>query len=196
MGYRSSLSGGNEYPRTDSVAAAEPYRPREVKQCAFDGCSEPRHSFLPLCFVCAMSLARFMRDLWVESEENPEVVRSLSPDQRDELTEFAASYAPPETPERTSVVYYLMLSPTTVKIGITTNLKLRLSSLRSELQYVVALEIGDRQLERDRHLQFAADRRPGPRREDFRLSPALKRHVDQLAPQREEILQQVWGTPI
>jgi hypothetical protein len=43
-----------------------------------------------------------------------------------------------DSPVLPSFVYYLMVGPSTVKIGTTTNLKLRLNALRADLQYVVA----------------------------------------------------------
>jgi len=82
-------------------------------------------------------------------------------------------------------VYYLMVAPSTVKIGTTTNLPQRLSQLRTDLQYVVALELGGRDVERDRHLQFARERIG--RREDFALSGALKMHIESLQPRRDEL---------
>jgi hypothetical protein len=85
-----------------------------------------------------------------------------------------------------------MLSPVTVKIGTTANLRKRISSLRTELQYIVAVEPGGREIERQRHVQFKAERRYS-QREDFELSDALKRHIDQLAPQREEVLDRAFG---
>lgn len=60
--------------------------------------------------------------------------------------------------------------------------------LRSEMQYVVALEPGSLQLERMRHVQFTDERR-NKRREDFHLSDRLKAHIDSLADQRDELLQ-------
>lgn len=91
------------------------------------------------------------------------------------------------------MVYYLVLSPVTVKIGTTINLRQRMSALRTEMQYVIALEPGGRELERKRHLQFKDERRG--HREDFTLSDALKRHIDELAPHRDEILTRALGVP-
>jgi hypothetical protein len=85
-------------------------------------------------------------------------------------------------------VYYLMLGPATVKIGTTRDVTARVQQLRSELQYVVALERGSYELERQRHLQFA-DERLGLK-EDFRLSDRLKAHVEALMPDRDEILKE------
>lgn len=85
---------------------------------------------------------------------------------------------PPTRPAGQPLVYYLALSPTTVKIGTTTNLPQRLTALRSEMQYVLAVEPGGRDVERMRHQQFAAERIG--RREDFRVSDALQDHIASL----------------
>lgn len=84
----------------------------------------------------------------------------------------------PKPPKRDPVVYYLALSPTTVKIGTTTNLTARMRALRTDTQYVLAVEPGGRDVERMRHQQFSADRLS--RREDFRASEALQQHIADL----------------
>lgn len=96
-------------------------------------------------------------------------------------------------PEPLSFVYYLMVGPTTVKIGTTTNLPQRLISMRTDAQYVVALERGHFPLERQRHKEFAAERIG--RREDFVLSDALKAHIDALIPQRDELIEVAMALP-
>jgi len=94
-------------------------------------------------------------------------------------------WSPPTFPP---FVYYLMLGPATVKIGTSRNVVDRIRQLRSDIQYVVALERGSYELERQRHLQFA-DERLG-QREDFRLTDRLKAHIESLIPQRDEILKE------
>lgn len=84
----------------------------------------------------------------------------------------------PQTVEKTSVVYYLAVGPNTVKIGTTTDLAARMRSLRTDMQYVLAVEPGGRDVERERHEQFAASRIG--RREDFRVTDALQQHINQL----------------
>lgn len=73
---------------------------------------------------------------------------------------------------RVDVVYYLR-NGDRVKIGTTQNPKQRFGAIWHE--ELVAFERGDRTLEHERHLQFAADRFVGS--EWFRLSPALRRHL-------------------
>lgn len=86
---------------------------------------------------------------------------------------------PTEHPQPANpLVYYLTLSPTTVKIGTSKNLLLRLKGLRTDLQYVLAVEPGGHELEAQRHRQFAAERLS--RREDFRVSELLQQHINWL----------------
>lgn len=89
-----------------------------------------------------------------------------------------AQDAPPKPDPYPPLVYYLALSPQTIKIGTTRNLPLRLCGLRTELQYVLAVESGGFELEAQRHREFAAERIG--RREDFRMSDRLMAHIDGL----------------
>jgi hypothetical protein len=79
-------------------------------------------------------------------------------------------------PPRLDVVYYVRVDDR-VKIGTTASPRQRFAVLRPE--EVLAFERGDRRLERRRHEQFAADRYPGT--EWFRLTEAIRAHVDVLA---------------
>ena len=79
-------------------------------------------------------------------------------------------------PPRIDVVYYLRYDDR-VKIGTTANPRQRLAAIRHD--ELLAFERGDRALEQRRHAQFAADR--WPRTEWFRLSPAVRGHVDIVA---------------
>lgn len=79
-----------------------------------------------------------------------------------------------------SQVYYVRIGEH-VKIGVTTNMRARMNQLRVELADVLATEPGDQRTERNRHVEFAAER--VGRREDFNPSPRLLAHIDRL---REE----------
>lgn len=98
----------------------------------------------------------------------------------------ASAPAPYESPQRQAFVYYLMLGPWTVKIGTTKDLTARISSMRTDVQYVVAIERGGHDLERQRHAQFAAERMG--LRENFKLSPRLKAHIESLMPSRDQLV--------
>ncbi|OBA94654.1 hypothetical protein A5668_09125 [Mycolicibacterium fortuitum] len=129
--------------------------------CQVTKCREERHDDWPVCFMHAMLISRAY-DNFMDGLETPELR--------------------PKPP----FVYYLMVGPTTVKIGTTTDLTRRLSGLRSDLQYVVAIERGSFDLERQRHREYATERIGS--REDFRLSDRLKAHIESLMPQRDELI--------
>lgn len=76
-----------------------------------------------------------------------------------------------------SVVYYVRTGRY-IKIGYTADLRQRLYSLRLDPTAVLATEPGGRQLEAQRHEQFAEDRIG--RREDFAPSLALLEHIREL----------------
>jgi hypothetical protein len=120
--------------------------------CIWSDCRNPPHAEMPICFAHAYLVHREVDELLVDTK--------------------------PPAP-KTHLVYYLAISPNTVKIGTTTDLIGRMRGLRTDVQYVLAVEPGGRDVERQRHVQFAADRIG--RREDFRVSEALQMHISQLA---------------
>lgn len=96
-----------------------------------------------------------------------------------------------------SVVYYVLVKPGVVKIGYTSSFYSRMSALRCLRSDLLALEVGGREKEQERHRQFESDRIVRLR-EDFQLSPALQQHIDSLAPQRTVLLKTVmpkWFSP-
>jgi hypothetical protein len=113
--------------------------------CAWRGCHHDRWNETPVCLAHALAIVGRVQD---------------------DLADFGPEGPPPKPLQ--GYVYYLMIGPSTVKIGTTTDLKSRLNQLRSDPQYVVAIEPGGRDVERQRHLQFATERIG--RRENFRLS--------------------------
>jgi len=88
----------------------------------------------------------------------------------------AAETATKPRPHRSSegVVYYVRIRDY-VKIGVTANLSHRMLNLRAGSDQILAVEPGGRDLERQRHHEFADERRG--RREDFELSDRLKQHI-------------------
>jgi hypothetical protein len=77
-----------------------------------------------------------------------------------------------------SVVYYVAIGDH-IKIGYSSNVKRRLSQLRVEADALLAIEPGGHDVEAKRHRQFRADRIHA-RREDFRLSDALRQHIAEM----------------
>lgn len=73
---------------------------------------------------------------------------------------------------RDSVVYYVRLSDDRIKIGFTSRLRERMGALRVHPSDLLAVEPGGRDVERERHAQFAKDR-ISARFEDFRPSVEL-----------------------
>ena len=79
-----------------------------------------------------------------------------------------------------SVVYYMRLPGDRIKIGMTTNMTLRLINLRVRKDAVLATEPGGYDLERMRHHQFKDLRYPGSRgkqTEDFEPGQELLDHI-------------------
>lgn len=135
-----------------------------LRGCAWRGCND-NQSIGPVCTRHAVVIASTVNDMFALGD-------------RDQCESPAY--------QRQPYVYYLMVGPETVKIGTTASLAQRMTQLRTDVQYVVALERGGREHERQRHQQFATERIG--RREDFRLSEALRNHIDGLRDARDTLL--------
>ena len=91
------------------------------------------------------------------------------------------AYIDPDLPPpRIDVVYYLRLGAS-IKIGTTYNPRQRFAALPHD--EVLAFERGGRELEQQRHLEFAADRLGTS--EWFGLSRHLRSHITRLAAGRD-----------
>lgn len=170
------LNHGNLFTRPDSIANRtfkfDPWHDFEVLEkfspdCAWTDCHRPRFFDMPVCQGHAQIIHFRVGNIDTVDRE------------------VAPQYAPKRRPD--SLVYYLMVGPKTVKIGSTIKLRERLSGLRTQAQYVVALEPGGWEQEALRHRQFA-DERHG-RLENFHLSPRLIAHISELQPQRDELME-------
>lgn len=175
FGNEDGVSPSNLLPDGDPVV---------MPRCFWPGCKDD--AWIGLCFIHAVEIYGFVREILDRSDDK--MTAEIAADIKSELTVRGLPTEPRRPPGRASdgYVYYLMLSPSTVKIGTTTKLRQRLGDLRTELQYVVAIERGGTHLERQRHREFA-DERFG-KREDFRLSARLKQHIEGLLPQRDELI--------
>lgn len=159
------IGHGSRFTRTDSMSLQQPQEQIDAlsSDCAWDECQRPRFFDMPVCQGHALIIyGRVKQALDASLDETPEL------------------------PQRPGFVYYLMVGPSTVKIGTTTKLRQRIAALRTDLQYVVAVERGDRDVERQRHQEFAAERIGC--REDFRLSERLKAHIEALQPHRDQLV--------
>lgn len=159
------MGDGSRFERTDSMSLEQ----LQDAACAWDGCQRPDFAGLGLCFDHAARIYGQMHAMM-----------------RETIDALTHNPTPTLLPAPPSVVYYLMVGPATVKIGTTTNLRRRIAQLRTELQYVVAVERGGRDLERQRHQEFMPERIGI--REDFRLSDRLKAHIEALQPHRDDLV--------
>lgn len=150
------------------------------QRCTWPECRE-RQWVGPVCFAHGVEIYGHVRGAL--AAQNERILAEL--DSQDIPTRMATGPGSPLYPAE-QFVYYLMVGPATVKIGTTTNLRRRIMELRSELQYVVAIERGGSGTENRRHREFATERIG--RREDFRLTDRLKRHIEALQPQRDELI--------
>lgn len=164
--HSSNVGHGNRFKRPSFIA--EPDRDAFEKfcpDCAWDDCHRPRFFDMPVCQGHALII--YGRVVGARQVLAPQRAprQELSPE---------------------PYVYYLMRSPVVVKIGTTIDIKRRMRSLYAELQYVVAIEPGGTDLEKQRHKEFAAERIG--QREEFALSDRLKKHIESLLPQRDELM--------
>lgn len=159
----------SRFPRPDSLNRIE------APQCVYrDCCNAQVAEDVPVCARHATYIS------WRLKELMGQPIRRVTPPRR-----------PPKT---LSFVYYLMIGPSTVKIGTTGNLPVRITALRTDMQYVVAIERGGRDIEAQRHREFATDRLG--RREDFQLSNRLKEHIEALQAQRDELIAAATANPL
>ena len=147
---------------------AQRHSSRQSAACLLLGCEDRAFAGLPVCFPHGVYIASHVAEVL------------------DDIGHLPKLPPPAEPTPVVEWVYYLMVSPATVKIGTTKSLSQRLMGLRTDAQYVVAIERGSRDIERKRHQQFATDRIG--RRENFHLSDRLKRHIESLQPDRDDLV--------
>lgn len=127
-------------------------------RCCWPECGRQQHyeDSPPMCLAHLVKVAVYMKDQIAELRD--------------------AGKPKPTHPHRSAngVVYYVRIRGY-VKIGVTANLRHRMLNLRADQQQILAVEPGGRDLERQRHREFAEERHG--RREDFDLSDRLKHHI-------------------
>lgn len=136
-------------------------------ECRVDWCEREASwdiKALPLCYEHGYEIAMLYERAIVAERNKRRAVREI---QALEVHEVKRGNREP------SVVYYGRIGDY-IKIGYTTRLRNRLSTLR--VDELLAVEPGGADLERERHHQFAAER-IDLRRENFRPSAALSEHI-------------------
>lgn len=135
------------------------------RACCLPDCKAtlPASQKLPVCEVCGIKIAAvYALDAASYDPAVREAFRELAARRERRRAELAAS----------SVVYYVRLSDDRIKIGYTGKLKARMADLRVHPSDLLALEPGGRDVEKARHIQFAADR-IAKKLEEFRPSAQL-----------------------
>lgn len=156
------------FPETDRVVR-QPEPDYGVRECCIPDCGHlvPRNRSIPVCRSCGVKIAVYHAgdaDLALGVQRERQSQREQAKARRD------AAYA------GQSQVYYIRIGDH-IKIGYSTNLKQRISQLRLQQSALLATEPGGRELEKERHRQFSADRIIS-NREDFDPSPRLMAHID------------------
>lgn len=151
--------------------------------CCWPGCQSEHEPDLPLCeshyrevglhFISHNTVGGAAWQVVERRQQREAHERLLA--QQIEIGK-AATARRREVAER-SVVYYVRTGRY-VKIGYTSDLKRRLHSLRLDPAAVLATEPGGRDLEAQRHAEFAEERLG--RREDFAPSLRLQEHIREL----------------
>lgn len=148
-----------------------------IERCCYPGCKADRWvepDSPPFCakhmIECAYYIARHMAGMYLIDPERGHRKPMAS-------TEIDQIITGPPTP---SVVYYVRMG-NHVKIGTTTNLEKRMQSfyLDSDPDALLATEPGDVALERQRHVEFRAER-VYANRELFNPSRRLLAHIESL----------------
>lgn len=142
-----------------------------LRACAMPDCARwlPVTRALPICRDCGVQVAVLHAQeatLWdavlAERERQAESARKVRRDGR----------------TATAQVYYVRIDSERIKIGFSSNLRSRMSGLRVHPSSLLACEPGGRELEKDRHEQFAAYRLG--RSEDFTPEPRLMDWISQV----------------
>lgn len=136
-----------------------------LRACAIPGCEKslPVTRELPVCRDCGIKIA-------IVHAHDAELWDAITLERRRKWEREVAEQR--QRKAQASCVYYVRLAPDRIKIGFTTNLKNRLGALRVHPSALLAWEPGGRDVERQRHQQFAADRITS-RLEDFQDSATL-----------------------
>lgn len=142
-----------------------------LRVCALPGCEKhlPVTRELPVCRDCGIKIA-------LVHAHDAELWDVVSRERRRRQEEAEAARRSAKAAK--SCVYYVRLGPARIKIGYTSNLKSRLGALRVHPSALLAWEPGGRDVEKQRHQDFAAERITS-RLEDFQDSPRLLAWIEE-----------------
>lgn len=124
----------------------------------------------PICPHHAIKLHKHMLEVYAA-----EILGPQPTDEERERTWTARGQRHKEALNQQSLVYYVRIHDF-IKIGVTTKIKQRMQQLRVPTDAILATEPGGRDLEKDRHKQFA-DLRIGTL-ENFKPTKRLIEHID------------------
>lgn len=160
---------------TDRIALWRDRDPAlDATACCWPGCGGPliEERNLPLCTIHFIKVGH----VFVGEFQVRVFSAQSAKDDPAALVEQAARRAEQERARQAAAVVYYVRIHDVIKIGYTSNLRTRVSGLRVDPDAVLATEPGGRDLEAIRHREFA-ECRIG-RREDFRPTERLLRHID------------------
>lgn len=157
--------------------------------CCWPGCGEDFHDAEgspPLCMKHLIKVAAFMVPM-IKDKLRPDPPNSTPAEvaaRRERQDRIRAAQ------QEQSVVYYIRLGDR-VKIGTTVNLRARMGSFMVTDEALLATEPGGRELEAQRHQEFAEERvveqgGAGRRRELFNPSIRLLAHIDDVRAEHGE----------
>lgn len=152
-----------------------------AEDCVVSECprkASGRVPMVPMCNYHALQIAMLFRS---------DVLAVAEREQVDASTQRAEAKAARSGNREGALVYYAQIG-NYIKIGFSTRLQARMRTLR--VDKLLAIEPGGPELERQRHIDFAAER-VDLRRENFRASPALLGHISET---RQKYGLPLWAT--
>lgn len=169
----------------------------DVTRCAWPRCRQPMQTPLPdgmppaqtrygvLCDVHALDVAVAVIQHQTDQQRFLQVFERMSDEKAIRLEEWRREDEQYEADkaslrqDRAGFVYYLRIGER-IKVGYSVDVKRRMRAYPPGSQ-LLAVEPGDRELERQRHHQFAGSRTDG--REWFRPTPDIDELIEQLVQQ-------------
>lgn len=148
-----------------------------LRCCCIPGCDKslPVTELLPVCRSCGVKIAL----AHLSEASKFDVVMAEAKRSQEERQRLRTNGKP-----GASVVYYVKLDENRIKIGFTSKPRERLRAFRVHPSALLAYEPGGRDVERQRHTMFAAERL-GARVEEFEPSERLMEWIADLRKARD-----------